>query len=86
MTTWRPRAVVVFSLSLFAILFVVFALQLGAQAAPAKRAKPAAKASSVPAEATAGETEEPAAEYAETKVESLEPEVEEVPPVVTGSS
>jgi hypothetical protein len=77
MTSPRPRAVVLGSLSLFAVLFVVLALQLSASAStPAEKAKATTVAS------------EPEVEYAEPEpeIEYVEPEVEEVPPVVTSSS
>jgi len=76
----RPRAVAIFSLSLFAIFFVVFALQLGAKAsAPTTKAKAATNTEAAPVETTVSEAEEPVTEY-------VEPEYEEVPPVVTSSS
>jgi hypothetical protein len=99
MTTPRPRAVVLGSLSLFAVLFVVLALELSAttgtsagtvKASAGQQAAPAEKRTAAPEPEEVEEpvTEEPVTEYVEPEpeVEYVEPEYEEVPPVVTSSS
>jgi hypothetical protein len=94
MTTPRPRAVVIGSLSLFAVLFVLLTIELstGSSSASAqhRKAKPAIVETHAGAEPEAAEPEyiEPETEYVEPEpeYEYVEPEVEEVPPVVTSSS
>ncbi len=96
MTTPRPRAVVIGSLSLFVALFVVLTFELSASASTsAVKPQKTAKARPAPAETRTDSApeiaEEPEAEYIEPEYEEpeaeyLEPEVEEVPPVVTSSS
>jgi hypothetical protein len=70
MTAPRPKAVVVGSLALFAVLFVLLTFQLSASA-------PSASAGHDKAAAKVRPVAEP---------EYVEPEPEEVPPVVTSSS
>jgi hypothetical protein len=94
MTTPRPRAVVIGSLSLFVVLFVLLTFQLSASTSTASaghhKSKPAIVESQTDAAPEPEETEaeyiEPEPEYEEPEVEYVEPEVEEVPPVVTSSS
>jgi hypothetical protein len=90
MTTPRPRAVVIGSLSLFAVLFVVLTFELSASASTSKgtpntkatavKARPAPTESSTDA---APESEETPSEYAEpeeAESEYVEPESEYVEP------
>jgi hypothetical protein len=88
MTTPRPRAVVIGSLSLFAVLFVVLTFELSASASTSKVAPKAktAKARLAPAETQYTEPEPEYEEPVYEEPEYVEPEVEEVPPVVTSSS
>lgn len=94
MTTPRPRAVVVGSLSLFVVLFVLLTFQLSANTSTAGATHHKAKRATVETQTDAmPEPEEPEVEYLEPEpeyeepeVEYVEPEVEEVPPVVTSSS
>jgi hypothetical protein len=89
MTSPRPRAVVIGSLALFAVLFVVLTFELSAAAStPAGKGRAAAKArpaeakTDPPAEAGEeapaeyAEPEEPAVEYVEPETEYVEPEPE----------
>jgi hypothetical protein len=94
MTTPRPRAVFIGSLSLFVVLFVVLTFELSSSTSTAsaghRKAKPAIVETQTDAapESEEPETEyiEPEPEYEEPEVEYVEPEYEEVPPVVTTSS
>ncbi len=94
MTSPRPKAVVVGSLALFAVLFVLLTFQLSAKATSGGSGHGKATAKSQPAAVEAKpEPEEAPAEYAEPEYaepepeyEYVEPESEEVPPVVTSSS
>lgn len=89
MTTPRPRAVLIGSLSLFAVLFVLLTIQLSTGSSSAgtqhRRAQPALVETQGEVQP---EPEEAAPEYVEPEpeYEYVEPEVEEAPPVVTSSS
>lgn len=87
MTTPRPKAVVVGSLALFAVLFVLLTFQLSAKATSGGSGHGKATVRSQPAAVEAKpEPEEASLEYAEPEYVEPEPEPEEVPPVVTSSS
>jgi len=87
MTAPRPKAVVIGSLALFAVLFVLLTFQLSAKATSGSAGHGKATAKSQPAAVEAKpEPEEPVAEYAEPEYVEPEPEPEEIPPVVTSSS
>lgn len=78
MTTPRPRAVVIGSLSLFAVLFVLLTIELstGSSSAGAsdRKAKPA-----IVEKRAEPEPEEAGPEYLEPEVEYVEPEPEPEP-------
>lgn len=93
MTPPRPRAVVLASLALFAIIFVVLTIELSAGASTTRPRSTASRARPAPVEARAPQAEvDPGPEVetpeAELEVEAPEAEleVETVPPVVTSSS